>query len=445
LVWQNKEGYVLRIAELIALKRDSKELTNDQIKFIIDSITNNEIQPEQIGALLMSIYINGMTTGETTILTESMKNSGTVFEWEDKQFVVDKHSTGGVGDKISIPLAPALAACGLKIPMIAGRGLEHTGGTIDKLESIKGYNTKLNPNEIKKIVNEIGCVITTQTNEMIPADRILYAMRDLTSTVASIPLITGSIISKKAAEGLSCLILDIKVGSAAFMKDIETASKLAESMVKTGNQMGIKTVALLTEMDNPLGFMSGNALEIIESIDILKGKGPEDCIELILSQGAELLQLSGLELSHEDAKNKISKVLENGEALEKFKHMIIAHGVDEAFATKLCINPHILINNCKFKSQLFTKESGYVESIDAMAVAQFILDNGGGRTEMEQRINHNIGVELHVKVGNYHNLKKPWATIYHDSNLDTSIQLINCVNIVTNKIESESRILKRIS
>tara|TARA_X000000368_G_scaffold400608_1_gene372639 strand:+ start:803 stop:2110 length:1308 start_codon:yes stop_codon:yes gene_type:complete len=435
----------LRIADLIALKRDSNELTNEQIKFLVDSISENSIQPEQIGALLMSIYLNGMTTKETTILTESMRDSGIVFEWENKQMIVDKHSTGGVGDKISIPLAPALAACGLKVPMIAGRGLEHTGGTIDKLESITGYNSALNPNEIKKIVNDIGCVITTQTNEMIPADRILYAMRDLTSTVASIPLITGSIMSKKAAEGLSCLVLDIKVGSAAFMKDIDSASKLAKSMVNTGKEMGIKTVALLTEMDNPLGFMSGNALEIIESISILKGDGPIDCIELILSQGAELLHLSGLGKSKEEGLIKIKNALENGDALKKFNEMIIAQGVEKTFADKLCENPHILIEKCKFKSQLFTNKSGFVASINAMNIAEFILNNGGGRTKMEQKINHNIGVELHLKVGDYHNFENPWATIYHDTKVDTSTQLINCVEITERKVETISRILKRIS
>ncbi|MED5272328.1 MAG: thymidine phosphorylase [Candidatus Thermoplasmatota archaeon] len=435
----------MRIADLIALKRDNHELNDDQIKFLIDSITNDNIQPEQIGALLMSIFLNGMTTKETTTLTKSMRDSGIVFEWENNQIIADKHSTGGVGDKISIPLAPALAACGLKIPMIAGRGLEHTGGTIDKLESIKGYNSALNPNEIKKIVNDIGCVITTQTNEMIPADRILYAMRDLTSTVASIPLITGSIISKKAAEGLSSLVLDIKVGSAAFMKDIDSASKLAKSMVNTGKQMGIKTVALLTEMDNPLGFMSGNALEIIESVSILKGEGPKDCIELILSQGAELLLLSGLEKSKEDGMTKIKNVLENGDALKKFKNMIIAQGVEEKYAEQICNNPQILIEKCKFKSQLFTKKSGFVASINAMNIAEFILHNGGGRTKMEQEINHNIGVELHIKVGDYHDHTNPWATIYHDTKLDTSNQLINCVNLTENNVESKSRILKIIS
>ena len=435
----------MRISELIALKRDGKELTDEQIKYIVNSISNSNIQSEQIGAFLMATYINGMTTKETTTLTESMRDSGTVFEWKNKHVVVDKHSTGGVGDKISIPLAPALAACGLKVPMIAGRGLEHTGGTIDKLESITGYNSALTPKEIKKYINEIGCVITTQTQEMIPADRILYAMRDLTSTVASIPLITGSIISKKAAEGISSLVLDIKVGSAAFMKNVESATTLAESMVKTGNQMGIKTIALLTEMNNPLGYMSGNALEIIESIDILKGKGPEDCIELVLSEGAELLLLSGLEKSEFDAKGAISKVLNNGEALEKFKLMIMAQGVERAYANEICNNPQILVSKCKYKSKLFIKNSGYIASINAMDIADYILENGGGRTHIEQPINHEVGVELHIKAGDYHDKKNPWATIYHNTNFQVSNQLINCIKISENPIEKKSIIIKKIS
>ena len=434
----------MRIGDLIALKRDNNEFSEEEIKYIVESITTGKMQPEQIGAFLMAVYLNGMSTKETTNLTKFMRDSGTVFEWKNKQFVVDKHSTGGVGDKISIPLAPALAACGLKIPMIAGRGLEHTGGTIDKLESISGYNTALTPEEITKIVNEVGCVITTQTKEMIPADRILYATRDLTSTVASIPLITGSIISKKAAEGISCLVLDIKVGSAAFMKDLNSAIELANSMVKTGNLMGIKTTALLTEMNNPIGYMSGNALEIIESIDILNGSGPKDCLELIISEGAELLLLSGLEESEENAKEKISKVLKNGAALEKFKLMMISQGVNEKYANEICLNPKILIKTCKFKSEIFTKISGNIASINAMKIAQFILDNGGGRNHINQSINHNIGVELHVKVGDYHDSKKPWATIYYDEELEVSNQLINCIEITEENIERKSRILKKI-
>ena len=434
----------MRIPELIALKRDKKELNDDQIVFLIESISNNKMQAEQIGAFLMATYINGMSTKETTKLTESMRDSGIKFEWGNKQLVVDKHSTGGVGDKISIPLAPTLAAIGLKVPMIAGRGLEHTGGTIDKLESINGFKTKLKPKEITEIVNKVGCVITTQTEEMIPADRILYAIRDLTSTVASLPLITASIISKKAAEGISSLVLDVKVGSAAFMKDIESATRLAKSMVETGSQMGINTTALLTEMDNPLGFMSGNALEIIESINILKGNGPDDCKELIICQGAELLLNSGWTTENE-AKNKIETCLKNGSALKKFKEMIIAQGVEENFAENICNEPEILINSCKYKSQLFADKSGYVTSINAMDIAQFILDNGGGRTVREQSINHNIGVELHVKITDFIDKNKPWATIYYDDEIDVSKQLKHCITISEKPIEKKSRILKKIT
>ena len=434
----------MRIQELIALKRDGKELTDEQISFLIDSISTNNMQPEQIGAFLMATYIQGMSTKETTKLTESMRDSGIKFEWKNKQNIVDKHSTGGVGDKISIPLAPVLASLGLKVPMIAGRGLEHTGGTIDKLESIKGFKTKLNPEEIIKIVNKIGCVITTQTEEMIPADRILYAIRDLTSTVASLPLITASILSKKAAEGISSLVLDVKVGSAAFMKDIDSASELAKSMVKTGNEMGIKTTALLTEMNNPLGFMSGNALEIIESIQLLKGDGPDDCRELIIAQGAQLLLSSGLETSEDKAKTEIKNKLKNGSALKKFKQMIVAQGVEEKFAEKICNEPRVLIKSCKYNSQLFLEESGYISSIDAMEIAQFILDNGGGRTFMEQSINHNIGVELHIKKGDFYDKKKPWATIYYDDEIDVLKQLKNCVNISQTAIQKKDRILRKI-
>tara|TARA_B100001115_G_C15846386_1_gene426682 strand:+ start:1299 stop:2609 length:1311 start_codon:yes stop_codon:yes gene_type:complete len=434
----------LRIQDLIAKKRDAKILTNSELKYVVTEICEGTIQQEQIGALLMAIYLNGMSTNETISLTEIMKDSGFIFKWENNEKFVDKHSTGGVGDKISIPLTPALAACGLKVPMIAGRGLEHTGGTIDKLESIKGFNTRLSPIQIKKIIDNVGCVITTQTEEMIPADRILYSSRDLTSTVASIPLITASIISKKAAEGISSLVLDIKVGSAAFMKDIESAEILAKCMVETGNLMGIKTSALLTEMNNPLGYMSGNALEIIESIRILKGQGPQDCISLIINQGAELLLLSGIKNNHDDARKAIKNVLNNGKALEKFKEMIICQGVDKELAKKICLEPNLLIENCKFKSKIYSKNSGFISSIDAMVVAQFILENGGGRRFMEEEINHNVGVELHVKLGDFLDKNEPWATIYHDSELNISEQLVNCLQLSEKEIEVKNRIIKKI-
>lgn len=435
----------MRIQDLIAKKRDGDILTDIELNYIISEICDGNIQQEQIGALLMAIYLNGMNTNETISLTKIMRDSGYTFKWKEMNNIVDKHSTGGVGDKISIPLAPALAACGLKVPMIAGRGLEHTGGTIDKLESIRGFNTKLNPFEIQDIVEKIGCVITTQTEEMIPADRILYSARDLTSTVASIPLITASIISKKAAEGISCLVLDIKVGSAAFMKDIESAEKLAKSMVETGNLMGIKTTALLTEMDNPLGYMSGNALEIIESIQIMKGDGPEDCINLIINQGAELLILSGIEKSPKLAKKAIQNALENGDALKKFKDMIIFQGVEKKYADEICLNPRLLIKDCKFKSKIYSKKSGYISLIDAMKIADFILENGGGRKFMEEKINHNIGVELHVKAGDFLEINDHWATIYHDSELDLSKQLVNCLNFSLKSLEINDRLIKKIS
>ena len=266
----------MRIQDILAHKRDGLELNDEELVFFVGAVSDNTASMEQVGAFLMATYINGMTKREKVAFTKYMMHSGFVFKWENllpnhSHLVVDKHSTGGVGDKMSIPLAPALAACGLKVPMIAGRGLGHTGGTIDKLESIPGYKPDLDPRDIQKIVSDTGCVIASQSAQMIPADKTFYAVRDVTSTVSSLPLITGSIVSKKASEGLAALILDIKVGSAAFMKTIEQAEELAHSMIETAEGLGVKTRALLSWMENPIGTMTGNALEIQESVDILNG------------------------------------------------------------------------------------------------------------------------------------------------------------------------------
>eukprot|EP00795_Rhopilema_esculentum_P005197 gene5197-332_t len=280
----------LRYPDLIGIKRDGGNLSPDQIAHFIRGIVEGNVHGSQLGAMLMAIYLKGMNHDETIGLTHSMLNSGEIFSWPDewKHLVVDKHSTGGVGDKVSLPLAPALAACGLKVPMISGRSLGFTGGTLDKLESIPGFRTSLTKDEIINIVKEVGCCIVGQTESIVPADKILYSIRDITGTVACIPLVASSIISKKAAEKPKALVLDVKCGNGCFNKTKEVADALAKAMVLASNGLGIQTTAFITEMDNPIGRAIGNSVEVAESLECLHGKGPKDLKELICMQGRKI-------------------------------------------------------------------------------------------------------------------------------------------------------------
>ncbi|RIK84242.1 MAG: thymidine phosphorylase [Planctomycetota bacterium] len=279
---------------IIQKKRDRGELTAAEIGEFIAGYVRGDVPDYQMSALAMAIYLNGMTTDETAALTDSMLNSGARFEWpDDGRLRADKHSTGGIGDKTSLLLAPMLACCGLQVPMISGRGLGATGGTLDKLEAIPGFRTDLSMEEVRDVVRRVGCVITGATADLVPADRKLYALRDVTATVPSIPLITASIMSKKLAEGLDALVLDVKFGSGAFMKTLDQARRLAESLVSTGKRMGVATTALLTDMNQPLGRMAGNAVEVNESVAALEGRGPADLMEVTLALGAQVLAFAG--------------------------------------------------------------------------------------------------------------------------------------------------------
>ncbi|CAL8386625.1 unnamed protein product [Boreogadus saida] len=286
---------MLSIPDLIKKKRDGNALSDEDIQFFLQAVVKKTIQEAQTGAMLMAIFMKGMVATETMALTKAMKLSGEVLSWPEEwaELVVDKHSTGGVGDKVSLVLAPALAACGLKVPMISGRGLSHTGGTLDKLESIPGFNVGQPLPKLRSILAEVGCVIVGQTVSLVPADRILYALRDATSTVESLPLITGSIISKKAAESLNSLVLDVKFGGSAICKDLASAKALGESLVTAGNNLGMNTRAVFTHMSNPIGRCIGNSVEVIESLETLKGKGPSDLMELVSTLGGVLLVMTG--------------------------------------------------------------------------------------------------------------------------------------------------------
>jgi len=376
-------------ARIIAQKRDGEELTAQQIVDFIAGYSDDEIPDYQMSAFAMAVFLNGMTTAETAALTQAMLDSGTRLQWpNDGVPRVDKHSTGGIGDKVSIPLAPLLAACGVQVPMLSGRGLGPTGGTLDKLESIAGFRTNLSLDEIMLLTQQNGCVITGASKELAPADRSLYALRDVTATVPSIPLITASIMSKKLAESPDALGLDVKFGSGAFMKTEESARELAQSLVDTGTRMGVATTALLTDMNQPLGRMCGNAVEIEESLDVLRGAGPPDVRELTLELAAELLVLAGVSNDHDQAIATATDRLDSGHAMEAFERMVA--GQSGQLSEPRPIAP---------ATDIVTDRNGVITAIDTEAIGYAIIAMGGGRKSMSDAIDASVGIEMCVRIG----------------------------------------------
>ena len=424
---------------------DSKNI-QDLVEKIISE--NKEIRwdDSQVEQVLRSIFEHGIRSEQTAILTDSMRYSGRCLEWPEewKHLVVDKHSTGGVGDKISIPLAPALVACGLKVPMISGRGLGHTGGTLDKLESLPGFNVQLSIEEILSQVSEIGISMVGQTDDLVPADRRMYAIRDVTGTVASIPLITSSIVSKKAAESLQALVLDVKFGKAAFMKNKDDAKELAKAMVDASSRCGVITSAVLTTMDHPIGCAIGNSLEILESIETMRGNGPWDLEELICSQGGELLHVTGIVENVEIGFVKIQDSLHDGSALKCFIEMATTQGVDPSiFNTehRLCLALGLLdpkLNTTEIKST----SSGTVSDIDAMELALIALELGAGRKKIGDIIDHAVGFLLEVELGETIDEGDSWITVHHRGELKevTIDRIRNSIQIIDSDFEPESRI-----
>ena len=412
--------------EILAVKRDGGELYSDDFRFICSNI--EKIPREQLGAFLMACQINGMSTEETSLLTKEMLNAGE--KMPVNQSRVDKHSTGGVGDKMSIILAPALRASGAIVPMLAGRGLAHTGGTIDKLESIPGFNTGLSLDEML----QNPCFISRQTEDIAPADRILYSIRDITATVPQIGLITASIISKKAAEGLEKLVLDVKCGKAAFMKNQDDAVALAKSMVRTGTDLGMEVTAQVTEMDNPIGMMFGNSHEIVECIDCLKGNGPEDTMELVYSQADALGY---------DIRNSIR----DGSALEEFKKMCVRQGVDSEVIESLVKNPWNVLPRANKTIEITAKSSGFIATIDALAIGEALCNLGAGRTGDKFEIDHGIGAELIKTIGDPIESGEAWVRFDVNSELDESIinSIEESIEISENEVKKIGRILQIIS
>lgn len=374
---------------LIAKKRDGGELTDGEIADLVRGFVAGEVADYQMSAFAMAVCCRGMSVAETASLTQHMLSSGVTLEWPGSlEPEVDKHSTGGIGDKVSLPLAAMLACCDLRVPMISGRGLGATGGTLDKLESIPGFRTNLSLDEMRDVVERVGCVINGATAELVPADRQLYALRDVTATVESIPLITASIMSKKLAEGLDALVLDVKHGSGAFMKTLWDAQELAHSLVDTGKQMGVATVALVTDMNQPLGRMAGNAVEVDESVAALAGDGPADLMEVTLALGAELLVMTGKAADLDAATSKLQATIDDGSALAKFGEMVAAQG-GNLDAPRPVAPRHEVPSACE----------GYVTAIDTQMLGRAIIELGGGRRQQGDVLDLSVGLEMLVRLG----------------------------------------------
>ncbi len=385
--------------EIIAAKRDRHQLTDSQIDWTIDAYTRGAIADEQMSALLMAILLNGMNTREISRWTNAMINSGERMDWSSlDRPTTDKHSTGGVGDKITLPLAPLVAACGGAVPQLSGRGLGHTGGTLDKLESIPGWRASLTNEEMLRVLQDTGAVICAAGAGLAPADKKLYALRDVTATVEAIPLIASSIMSKKIAEGTSALVLDVKTGSGAFMSDPKRASELAHTMVQLGLDAGVKMRALVTAMDVPLGLTAGNALEVRESVEVLAGGGPPDVIELTLLLAREMIEAAGI-------KGKDPAVaLKDGSAMDHWRRMIIAQGG----------NPDAPLPVAKSQHDILATDSGTMTKLDAMAVGVSAWRLGAGRSKQGEKVQAGAGIEMHAKPGEYVRKGEKIMTLHTD-------------------------------
>ena len=380
---------------IIAKKRDGQFLSREEIGAFVRGATDGSWADYQLSALLMAIYLRGMTPGETALYTEAMMNSGVVADLRSVKLPkADKHSTGGVGDKVSLHLAPMVAACGVAVPMISGRGLGHTGGTLDKLESIPGFRVNLSMAEYRAELEQIGLSLIGQTAELAPSDKKLYALRDVTATVECIPLICGSILAKKLAEGIDVLVLDVKFGRGAFMKYKAKARELAQALVSVATAMGKPTRAVMTAMEQPLGRNVGNALEVIESIECLKGRGPADTMEVTYALAEQMLVLAGVAQTAAEARVALERSISSGAALGKLRAMITAQGGD----ARVVDEPERL-PQAKFKVALAAPRAGFVQDVDAMGVALAALRLGAGRVKAADGVDHAVGVSDLVKVG----------------------------------------------
>jgi pyrimidine-nucleoside phosphorylase len=395
------------LVELIAKKRDGGELEDGEIQRLVLAFSCGELADYQMSAWLMAVYLRGMTTRETVALTHAMLHSGQVLDLSSVQGIkVDKHSTGGVGDKVSICLAPLVAACGVRVPMVSGRGLGHTGGTLDKLEAIPGFSTDLSATDFARIVAGVGTCMIGQTRQIAPADKRMYALRDVTATVESIPLIVASILSKKLAEGIDGLVLDVKVGRGAFMRDATRARELAETLVRVGTEGGKKVAALLTDMNAPLGCAVGNANETREAILVLHGKGPEDLVQCTMELGAEMLRLAGIASGSEEARAELTRARDSGKGLLVFERMVSAQGGD----ARVVRDPDLL--EVAPGVPVLARDDGYVASIDALEIGLSAVALGAGRAHADEKVDPAVGLSIEKKPGSRVTRGEPLALIH---------------------------------
>lgn len=430
----------MTIEEIIEHKRDKKVLSREEIRFFIKGYVANEIKDYQASALLMAIYLNGMNKQETADLTEEMRVSGDVWDLSDiPGLKVDKHSTGGVGDKVSLILGPMIASCGAKLAKMSGRGLGHTGGTLDKMESIPGMNIYETEQQFKKQIKDIGMAIIGQNEHLDPADKKIYALRDVTGTVGSIPLIASSIMSKKLASGADCILLDVKYGSGAFMKTVEDAKKLAQTMVDIGKSLKKDVRAEVTDMEQPLGCAVGNNLEIKEVIETLHGNGPKDLTQICLSSGVLLLQMAKIYNNSEDARKALLENIKNGKAFEKFKEFVKAQGGDVSY----------IENPSKFKMaknivEVISKKSGFVKRINALAIGIGSMHLGGGREKMDDVIDMSAGIVLNKKIGDFVEENEVLCRLYtdHDEYNEVYENVLNAFEIVNQKVVVSDELTK---
>lgn len=408
----------MTIIDIINKKRLKKELTREEIEFAVNGYLDDSIKDYQMSSLLMAIVLNGMTDRETIDLTDIMIKSGDVIDLSEIDgIIVDKHSTGGVGDKVTLVLGPLLASLGIKIAKMSGRGLGHTGGTIDKLESIEGFKTNISEKKFISQVNKINIAIVSQTGNLVPADKKIYALRDVTGTVESIPLIASSIMSKKIASGADIIMIDVKVGNGALMKTLDDAKELARLMVKIGKTYRKPTICLITNMDEPLGFAIGNAVEVVEAIDTLKGNGPSDLLEVVITLCSIIIG-AVKKISNADAKNMLFKQLNNGEAYKKFEQLVKAQGGD--------------INKLNVSNKVFSiksDKSGYINKIDALKLGEIAKIIGAGRSTLEDSIDYEVGIVLNKKVGDYVEKDEDLAKVYlKDKDISVN-QILDCFEI----------------
>ncbi|MFZ1292472.1 MAG: thymidine phosphorylase [Melioribacteraceae bacterium] len=434
----------MNTVSLIKKKRDKEELTNSEISFLVSSFSKNLIPDYQFSAFLMAGFLNGFTEKETSYLTKAMLYSGKIIDLSHiPGKKVDKHSTGGVGDKTSLIIAPIVAAAGVNVPMISGRGLGHSGGTLDKLESIPGFNTNLSLSQYQNILQKCGAVLIGQTKDVAPADKLIYALRDVTATVESIPLITGSIMSKKLAEGIDGLVLDVKTGSGAFMKTLKDADKLATSLIDTAKSFDKKVIAFITDMNQPLGNYIGNWLEVYESIKILNGEKVDGLYELSLNLSGAMIFLGGKAKSIEEGYGISEELIKNGKAFDKFLQIVNLQKGDTRFVK----NPK-LYPKSKYNEIIYSEKSGYLKSIDNYQIGMASLELGSGRITKTDIIDPTAGIIFYPKIGNKINKGEKIAELFSNKKIkidETKSMILNSLTISSNKVKPEKLIKKIIS